>query len=185
MFYVLQECYNTLMEDEQQWGSDEAEQNYGPEPTLTPVTWSASEFVSHQKTTLWYVGLGFVSAIVTLLVFLVTRNLLSGIVVAMACMALGVFAARTPQTKTFEINTEGVVVAGRPFPYGLFKSFSIMEDGGISCIWLRPIKKFMPTVVMYYGPEEEEQIILMLDNFLPQEDRQHDFVDKVSRRIRF
>ena len=173
------------MEEEQQWSVDDQDTNYGPEPVLTPVTWSASEFVSHQKTTSWYIGLGAVSAVVTLLVFLITRNLLSGIVVAMACMALGVFAARAPQTKTFEINTAGVVVEGKIFPYSMFKSFSIIDDEAVSCIWLRPLKKLMPTVVMYYGPEEEEQIVQMLDNFLPQEDRQHDVVDRISRRIRF
>lgn len=173
------------MEDEQQWTGDIPEQNYTSTPSLEPVSWSASEFVSHQKTSTWYIGLGSISAIITLVVFLVTQNILSGIVVAMACMALGVFAARKPQIKTFVIDADGVKVDDRPFPYSMFKSFSVVDDGAVSCIWLRPLKKFMPTVVMYYAPEDEDRIVLMLDNFLPQEDRQHDIVDRVSRRIRF
>lgn len=188
MFFVLgplKECYNTLMEDEQQWVNDTSGQNYTAAPSLDPVTWSASEFVSHQKTSLWYIALGSVSAVITLIVYLVTKNILSGIVVAMASMALGVFAARQPQIKTFVIDTDGVKVDDRSFPYSMFKSFSVVDDGAVSCIWLRPLKKMMPTVVMYYAPDDEDRIVLMLDNFLPQEDRQHDIVERLARRIRF
>jgi hypothetical protein len=174
-----------MEENEQGWygdaGTGQAQQN----SSLEPVTWSASEFVSHQKTTVWYIGLGAASAVITLVVFAVTRNILSAIVVAAAFMALGVLAARKPETKSFEISTDGVRVGAQGYPYSMFKSYSIVEDGAINCIWLRPLKRFMPTVAMYYGAEDEERIIMMLDNFLPQEDRQHDIVDRLSRRIRF
>jgi hypothetical protein len=186
MFMILEQCYNTLMEEnEQQWYDGAGAQSAYQAPMLQPVKWSASEFVSHQKSASWYVSLGSVSAVITLIIFLVTKNLLSAIVVAMAFMALGVLAARKPQTKTYEIGEEGIHIDSQSYPYSMFKSFSIMEDGAIDCIWLRPLKRFMPTVVMYYGPEDEEKIVMMLDNFLPQEDRQHDIVERLSRRIRF
>jgi len=154
-------------------------------PSLDPVEWTASEFVSHQKTGTWYIGLGAISAVVTILVFVVTRNILSGLVVAAACMALGVLGARKPETKSYKISADGVSIAGREFDYSMFKSFSVIEEGAINCIWLRPLKKFLPTVAMYYPPDQEDRIIMMLDNFLPQEDRQHDIIDRMSRRIRF
>lgn len=174
-----------MEDDEQGWYNDTAFNNAQPNATLQPITWSASEFVSHQKTTLWYIGLGATSAVITLVVYAVTRNILSAIVVATAFMALGVLAARKPETKSFEISTSGVRVGAQGYPYSLFKSYSVVEDGAINCIWLRPLKRFMPTVAMYYSPDDEERIIMMLDNFLPQEDRQHDIVDRLSRRIRF
>lgn len=154
-------------------------------PKIESVSWTASEYVAHQKTTGWYVALGCGSAVMTLLVFIITRSLLSGFVVALSCMALGIFAARQPQTKKYAITEEGIVCGDKGYPYSLFKSYSIVDEDAISCIWLRPLKRFMPTVVMYYGPDDEEKIVDMLDNFLPQEDRQHDVVDRISRRIRF
>ena len=153
--------------------------------TLEPVSWSASEYVEHQKSVSWYVVLGCASAVVTLVIFIITQNIFSAVVVALACMALGGFAARQPQTKQFSISQDGVHCGDKFYPYGLFKSYSIVDDEALSCIWLRPMRRAMPTVVMYYAPDDEERIVAMLDNFLPQEDRQHDWVDRVSRRVRF
>ena len=177
--------YNTLMDESQNtWQA--ADEYYAPQsPTLDPIEWTASEFISHQKTGKWYVSLGALSACATLIVFLVTKNIFSAFVVAAACMALGVLAARQPQTKRYIVSADGVTIGDTPYPYSMFKSFSVIDDDAIRCIWLRPLKRFMPTVVMYYPPDQEERILLMLENFLPIEDRQHDFVDRLSRRIRF
>ncbi|MEI7631763.1 MAG: hypothetical protein WCJ60_00390 [bacterium] len=173
------------MQDEQKWQDETADQYQVNVPSLDPVNWTASEFVSHQKTVAWYIVLGAMSAVVTLVVYLISRDILSAVVVVLSCIALGVFAARSPRTKTFEINDRGVLIDSKFYPFEMFKSFSVVDDEAVSCIWLRPLKKMMPTLVMYYAPDDEEKIVLMLDNFLPQEDRQHDILDKVSRRIRF
>ena len=154
-------------------------------PQLDPIQWTASEFISHQKTLNWYVVLGSASAAVTLIVFVVSRNILSALVVAGACAALGVVAARKPQIKSYQISTNGITIQNTEYSYALFKSFSVIDEGAIGCIWLRPLKKLSPTVAMYYPPDQEESIIMMLENFLPEEDRQHDLVDRLSRRIRF
>ena len=161
------------------------EDNNDTTPTLSPISWSASEFIAHQKTALWYVVLGSVSAVVTLVVFVITRNILSGIVVAFACIAMGVLAAKKPSTQNYQISEDGINVGTRQYDYSIFKSYSIIDDGAVSCIWLRPLKRMMPTVVMYYAPDDEQKIMDFLDNFLPQEDRVHDLVERVSRRIRF
>lgn len=168
------------------WGSEEGSQ-YQPEavPTLDPIQWTASEFVSHQKSGMWYVALGGMSAVVIIIVYAVTRNILSALVVAAACMALGVLGARKPQTKRYQIAASGILIEDKAYPFNMFKSFSVIDDGAISCIWLQPLKKLAPVVAMYYPPDQEERIIMMLENFLPEEERQHDFVDRLSRRIRF
>jgi len=176
-----------MQEENPQWqpNGDSQYTEQGTAPTLEPVVWTASEYVAHQKSSTWYIALGCGSAVVTVIMFLITRNIFSAIVVAAACMALGVFAARQPQTKQYAITEDGIVCGDKNYSYAIFKSYSIVDEDAISCVWLRPLKRFMPTVVMYFAPDDEEKIVNMLDNFLAQEDREHDFVDKVSRRIRF
>jgi hypothetical protein len=174
-----------MEDDVDNWQQEPGFYNSSPEPSLDPIQWTASEFVSHQKTGMWYVSLGGISAVITIIVFIVTHNILSALVVAAACMAFGVLAARKPETKSYQISSDGVTIAGRVYPFNMFKAFSVIEEGAINCIWLRPLKKFAPTVAMYYPPDQEDRIIMMLDNFLPQEDRQHDIVERLSRRIRF
>jgi hypothetical protein len=154
-------------------------------PQLEEVSWTASEFISHQKSSTWYIGLGAAAAVVTLIVFVVTGNIFSALVVAMAFMALGVFAARKPATIEYRISPDGIYAGQRLYPYNMFKSYSVVQDGAVNCIWLRPLKKLMPTVVMYYPSDDEDKILDTLDNFLAQEDREHDALDRFSRRIRF
>ena len=170
-----------LMEE----GNQDYEANEAVDMSLAPISWSASEFIVHQKTTLWYVALGAVSAVITVVVFVITNNILSGVVVAFACIAMGILAAKKPSIQNYEISEYGIKVGNQQYSYAIFKSYSVIDDGAISCIWLRPLKRLMPTVVMYYAPDDEQNIMDFLDNFLPQEDRKHDMLDRMSRRIRF
>ena len=160
-------------------------EQYSHAPELDVIEWSASEFISHPKGMSWYVRLGIAAAVMTVVIFVITRNLLSALVVAMACMVLGVFAARQPATKRYRLTEDGVFVDDKYFSYANFKSFSVIEEGAIDCIWLRPIRRFFPTIAMYFAPEDEDRIAMMLENFLPEEDRTHDLIDRAVKKIRF
>jgi hypothetical protein len=154
-------------------------------PAIEPIRWSASEFISHQKTSSWYVVFGMGAGVLTFLVIYITSSIMSGLVVAMASVALAVFAARKPETKQYELNDSGIMIGGNAYPYEQFKSFSVVEEGALESIWLRPLKRYMPTMVIYFAPEDEQRIVDMLENFLPEETRALDTIDKISRRIRF
>lgn len=168
-----------------QWSSDEEQSSSSGVPELAPIQWSASEFISHQKTAKWYVGLGCATAIITIIVLLITRSIMSGVVVALACGSLGVLGAKKPETKTYTLDDYGIRIGDRSFPYEAFKSFSLVEEGAMNCIWLRPLKRYTPTTAMYFAPSDEDKILSMLENFLPDEERQLDTIDRLSRRIRF
>jgi hypothetical protein len=165
-------------------GSSEQQEEYDY-PDIEPVSWSASEFIAHDKTGGWYLLLGIGAAVVTVLVYVITRNTFSALVIAFACVVFGIFAARKPQTKQYTLDENGIQADDKFYLYENFKSFSVVFDGGMGCIWLRPLRRIVPTVAMYYAPEDEDRIIMMLENFLPMEDREHDVIDRLSRRIRF
>ena len=137
------------------------------------------------KKFLLYIALGVGAAVITFIVFVISRSLMSGIVVALASVVLGVYAARKPETKQYVIDEQGVKIGDKSFSYSDFKSFSIMEEDAVNSVWLRPLKRYSPTTVMYYSPEDEEKIIMMLENFLPEEDRDQDMIEWITRRIRF
>ena len=154
-------------------------------PQLDIVEWTASEYIAHQKNSNWFIGLGGGAAVISLIIFVVTRNVTSTLVVLLCFIALGGYAVKQPATKRYRITADGIYVDDKFFGFGNFKSFSVMEEGAVDCIWLRPLKKFTPTVAMYYPPTDEDRIIMMLENFLPIEDRVHDMVDRITRKIRF
>jgi hypothetical protein len=150
------------------------------------VTWTASEYIAHQKTTNWYIALGVGTALVTMAIFFLTgHSILSTGVVFLICVAIGVFAARKPGAVEYTLSIDGVHIGQKIYPYHNFKSFAVVEEGGVNSIWLRPLRRFLPTVNMYFGPEDEDRIVGMLDNFLPREDRDRDTLDRISHRFRF
>jgi hypothetical protein len=71
------------------------------------------------------------------------------------------------------------------YDWGMFKSFSVIEEDAINSIYLTPLKRFMPAISVYYSPDDEEKILTTISNYLPHEERARDFIDKLMHRIRF
>lgn len=157
-----------------------------PQPSIEPIEWTASEYIAHEKSRSWYLALGVGGLIVLALVFFLTRgDILSSIVVIFAVSALGVYAQRKPTTQTYRITDDGVFIGGELQPYTKFQSFSVVEEGVIDSIWLKPIGRFAPQVVMYFEPNDLDRIADTLALFLPHEERQLDAIDQLSRKVRF
>jgi len=149
------------------------------------VNWTASEFVAHHKGAMWFIGLAFIAAALAVGIFLLTKDEVSTGVVVIAAIAFGALAARQPRELKYMLDNSGVRIGEKFYPYELFKSFSVLEEGAISSIWLMPLKRFMLGLTIYYPPDEEEKIMNVLAAHLPFEDRKIDPVDNLMRKIRF
>ena len=150
-----------------------------------PITWSASEYVAHEKSPAWYLTLFAGGGLLVLIVFIVTRDVLASVVVLLSCAALSVYAGRKPETKRYSLTDQGVTVEGKPYAYSMFRSFSVVEEGAIDSIWLKPLKRFSPMTVMYFAPEDADQIVDMISQYLPYEEHELDTIDRISKRVRF
>jgi hypothetical protein len=156
-----------------------------PLPKIEPVKWTASEYISHEKSVTWYVILFSFGVVVTTFVYLVTKDILASTAVLAGCISMSIYAGRTPSVKNYTIDEDGIKVDDVLHPYAKFRSFSVVEEGAINSIWLKPFRRVSPTVVMYFSAEEEEKIIEVIANFLPHEQRELDAVDRFSKKIRF
>ena len=183
--------YNTLMDDKQQdapWqfdGSQEVAPATPAQRSTHTVSWSASEFVAHQKGVGWYLLLALVTAAVSGIIFITTHDFIATGVVIFAAIAFGSFAARQPRVLQYQIDNDGLHIAEKLYHYENFKSFSVIEDDAIHLVMLMPMRRFMPALSIYYAPEDESKIINALADFLPFEPAQLDIIDRLMRRIRF
>lgn len=172
--------------DDSNWQYDNQDQAYNiGQQDVETLQWTASEYVTHQKTIGWYLAFGAGSLALAAFIYLVTRSPFSSVVVLVACICIALFGARQPRQISYEIGDSGVKVAERFFPYSQFKSFSLVPEGAIYTIWLRSLKKFMPTVALYFAPEDADKIIEALGQYLPHEDREPDAIDRATQRFRF
>lgn len=154
--------------------------------TASPaVTWSASEYVAHHKTSSWYIGLGVLAGLAAAVVFLMTRDFITLGSIVIVAILFGVFASRKPNVLQYALDESGVTIADKHFPYDEFKSFSIYDEGGLRSIFLLPLKRFMPGLSLYYPPDLEDEVIGTMSLYLPHEERQPDAVDRLMKRVRF
>ena len=150
-----------------------------------PVSWTASEFIAHQKSAGWYGILATSAAVITLAIYLLTKDLITSGFVIFGAFILGYYASRQPRELNYQVNEHGIFIGDKHYTYDVFRSFSIVVEGAFSSIIFMPLKRFAPLRAIYFAPEHEEQIVDMLLPRLPFEEYSHDAIDRLMLRIRF
>lgn len=149
------------------------------------ITWTASEFVAHEKSASWYGMLVLAAAAATAVIFLITKDKISSAVVPICALALGVIGARKPRSLQYQVDNYGVTVGDKHHGFEEFRSFTVATEGAFSSIIFKPLKRFAVLTSIYCAPEDEDRIIDMLEDRLPYEEHEPDVVDRLMRRIRF
>lgn len=154
-------------------------------PVEGSYAWTAAEFIAHHKTPQWFVGFGAVSVIIIAAVYLITKDITAVLVLLVGAVAVGIFAGRIPSDQQFQIDSEGFSIGQRRFMFAQFKSFSIIHEGALSSVQFLPLKRFAPYTTIYYGPENEDQVLDKVENALPYVEHNGDAIDRLLRRVRF
>lgn len=149
------------------------------------VSWSASEYVAHQKSGGWYILLTIVALILAAVVYMLTKDIFSTAVVVVAAIVFGAYGARKPRVLQYALDTHGITIGHKTYHFGQFRSFSIAEEGAFSSINLMPLKRFMPIITVYFDPKDEDKITGLLAGYLPLETGKKDAVDALLHKIRF
>jgi hypothetical protein len=164
---------------------DVANHKVGSATNEDAITWSASEFIAHQKSFGWYSTLGAVALVAAAAVFLATNDKISTTVVLVAAVLLGVVAARKPRTLKYQVNGSGLTIGEKFYHYDTFRSFAVLDEGAFSSVVFIPLKRFMPLLTIYFEPKDEDKIVSILSDRLPMEVHKLDVVEQLMQRIRF
>lgn len=149
------------------------------------VSWTASEFIAHQKTIGWYGMLALSTAVLALAILFLTKDKISTGVVVLAAIVFGIYASRKPRTLGYSVGRTGLTIGQKTYTYDQFRSFSLLDEGAFSSIVFMPLKRFMPLLTIYYDPKDEQQIVTTLSDRLPMETHHLDLIDQLMRRVRF
>jgi hypothetical protein len=151
------------------------------------ITWASDVESAQQplRQTGWFVAMGVSSALLSGLVFFLSRDILSTLVTLFAVGALMFVVLKPSARVTYSLEEDGIVVAGKHYLYDSFRSFSVVESGEHDILWLTPIQRFLPSLVIHFPPELGEDIVSILSSVLPHEDKSMDFIDRLSRRFKW
>jgi hypothetical protein len=156
-----------------------------PVSRTTSVKWTALEYIAQDKGPAWFVAYGLVVFIIAAAIWLITESYLSLAFMLILSIGFGVYAARKPQMQEFEVNGSGVRFAGKFYSYNQFRSFALVQDGAVPSVWLMPLQKLRPPLIMYFAPAEGEKIMDILEDYLPHEQKDYDMLERLMRYIRF
>lgn len=149
------------------------------------VTWTAPEFVAHDKSAVWYLGLAIVAVAFAALIYLLTKDVVSTVVIIVVAMIFGIYGRHKPRQISYRLDPTGITIGAKFHGYDEFKSFSAKPEIGLFSLTFTPLKRFAPFTTIYYSEQEEEKIMAVLGARLPYEEPRRDAVDSLMRRIRF
>jgi hypothetical protein len=169
--------------------ADATEPIYQPYPATSDepdsISWTASEFVAHDKSSEWYMLLGLGTVAAAGIMYVLTKDFVSVGVIILAAIIFAVYAAHKPRQLQYRVDLRGITIGGKTYGYDQFRSFSVVPEGAFSSIVFMPLKRFAVPVSIYYAPQDEEKIVELLSEQLPYEQRRRDAVDSLMRKVRF
>ncbi|HVS78840.1 MAG TPA: hypothetical protein VHD84_00935 [Candidatus Saccharimonadales bacterium] len=148
------------------------------------IEWTAPEFIEHHHGFGWYSGLILATAVIAVGVYFATKDYFATSVIPIVGIIVWVFAGHKPGQAKYEISASGLSINGKNYPYTLYKSFTIAREDAYSSLNFTPLKRFMPPVTAYFEPKDESRITNALGNYLPYENRPIEAIDRLSRRLR-
>ncbi|HSX14969.1 MAG TPA: hypothetical protein VLE72_03655 [Candidatus Saccharimonadales bacterium] len=156
-----------------------------PAEADTPVLqWQASEFVHHDKRIGWYL-IFFVVVAALVAVAVITHQWLSIGVFGLMAVALLVYTKKQPRVLNYSLGDRGLTIDTKFYDYDSFRTFGVIQDLAWHLIDLEPMRRFMPRLNILFEDDNRDQIIELLEQHLPRQDREPDLVERAARYLHF
>jgi hypothetical protein len=149
------------------------------------ISWSASEYIHHQRGGSWYLGLITLTVILAALLYFLTKDIFGAIITLVLGAIVASVAHRQPENINYELNSRGLRAGEKEYTYSQFRSFAVVREGQLNSLMFIPLKKFMPPVSAFFQAEDEQPIVALVGEHLPMEQRSPDKIDTLTRRLRF
>ena len=148
------------------------------------ITWTAPEYEHRERRPDWFWALGViaVSASIAAIIF---KNYLFAIFIILGTALLIFFSVRKPNIMEIEINEEGIQVEDTFYPHETIGSFWIDQSRENHKLLILSDRFFMPVITIPLENVSEEDIIDLLDNYLPLEELHEPFAHKFMEYLGF
>lgn len=166
--------------------SDEQQQDAveSSDPNFQPVQWQSPEYHHGDRGILWFVGFGVVVIALVLVAIFIMQSWSFALLLLAAAAALIVYMRRPPQIIDYVLSEKGLYINDKLHGFAEFKAFGVIHDEHEYSISLIPVRRFQPSVSVYFPEEAGEQIVDILGVRLPMQELKPDAFDKIVRALR-
>ena len=161
--------------------STEATDSTEPTPSFA---WEASEFVQHDKPAWWYAAFCIIVLLLCGILGWLQQWFSIAVLVIMA-VAVVVYSRKEPRTLQYVLDDKGISINGRLLPYAHFHSYNVQPQVGWKEIDLEPARRFAPRLTLLADEDSFDSIEGILAQHLPQIQRDHDAIERLSRYLKF
>lgn len=121
------------------------------------ITWNAPEHLYTEKRPDWYWSVGIITLALAAVAF-IFGNVVTGIFVIVAAVALVLHASRPARVITYQINDRGILANDILYPFLTLESFCVPHDEFPAKLIIKSRKLFMPFIVIYIDEVDPEQV---------------------------
>lgn len=150
------------------------------------IEWETPEYHHIPKGNDWYwiVGIVATASAITSILF---NNILFAIIIVLSAFIIMMYAARPAEDIIISVNSKGVRVKDRLYPFTNIKSFTTKEHWHGDVLILNINKIFLPIMVLPINDETVNTDILTqyLEAFIPEEDHSIPFAEALAENLGF
>jgi hypothetical protein len=148
------------------------------------ISWNAPEHFYVEKSPDWYWAVGIITLAISA-VTIIFGNIITGIFVLVAAVALVIHASQPPKIIYHEINDRGLIVHDRFYPFLTLESFWIPHDELPPKIILKSRKLLMPYIVLFIDELDPEDVREVMLRYIAETEHREHFLHKVLERLGF
>jgi len=148
------------------------------------ISWNAPSHFHMEKGQDWYWAVGIVTLAITV-VCIIFGNVIPGIFVIVASVALVVHASHPPKLVEYSINDRGITADETLYPFLSLDSFWIPHDEQPAKILLKSRKIFMPLISINIEEVDPEVIREVLLKYIAETEHREPLLKKIMERFGF
>jgi hypothetical protein len=149
------------------------------------IKWSSSSDINIGRHKGWYLGLVFVFAIVSIVFYLISKDLVAAVVILLSGILIYYYGIKRPREINYSIDENSIDINNRKYNLSSYKYFYVNEREHGGSASLVPLKRFSPSLDLFYDIADEDKILEILSNSLPLKQKETDLFDSMMRFIGF
>ena len=148
------------------------------------ISWTAPAHFYVEKRPDWYWAVGIITLAIAA-VCGIFGQIITGIFVVVAAVALVLHASRPPKRIHCEINDRGIIIDKTLYPFLTLDSFWIPHDEVPHKLLLKSNKLIMPLIVIYIDDVDPEEIREILLKYIAETEHHEPFLKHVLEGLGF
>ncbi len=152
-------------------------------PQQEPIQWQAPEYIHHEKNPLWFVVFGVVVVALTVVAIFLIKSWTFVILIPVMAAALIAYSHRPPRVMDYVLSGKGLYINDTLHPFAEFKGFGVIQDQTEYSLVFIPVRRFRPSLTVYFPEEKGEAVVDFLGVRLPMQPLKLDAFDKIVRML--